>query len=286
MEPHWNSLGLPDMCRVTTAQIAPMSSQTSILHRSLWGACFSGHSSNGHPQANCMHSSMGTGYAPACLHKLLPRHQRVNWRIPRMKDVSNLINICPTNPIQVLNSHEIFRGFCFCVSNDIVNTNIGDWCWYWGPTAKTGSIYIYISFILSHVTYNSGTIWKGWQTNTKSAGGKNRLSEKKVKKKQYKSLEAISRHCHVHKNISRYLRYGSNHGGAVTPQPSLTVFDSKTGYSRDKANRGKPKVDRSCPPLTANRISADCMENTPGPSIQHIPLGVYHTGCFKAILDR
>ena len=35
----------------------------------------------------------------------------------------------------------------------------------------------YISFIRSHVTYNSGTISKRWQTNTKCAG-KNRSSDK------------------------------------------------------------------------------------------------------------
>ena len=38
----------------------------------------------------------------------------------------------------------------------------------------------YISFICSHVTYNSGTIWKSWQANTKCAG-KKRLSEKSKK---------------------------------------------------------------------------------------------------------
>ena len=45
-----------------------------------------------------------------------------------------------------------------------------------------------------------------------------------------KNLEATSRHCHLHKNISRYIRYGSSHGVAATPQPSITVFDSKTGH--------------------------------------------------------
>ena len=39
-------------------------------------------------------------------------------------------------------------------------------------------------------------------------------------------------------------------------------------YSRDKANIGNPKVNRSCPPLTANSISADCVESTPEPSVQ------------------
>ena len=54
-------------------------------------------------------------------------------------------------------------------------------------------------------------------------------------------------------------------------------------YSRDKANIDNPKVNRGCPPLTANRTSADCVEITPGPSIHHIPLGFYHTGGFNAL---
>ena len=98
--------------------------------------------------------------------------------------------------------------------------------------------YIYISFIRSHVTYNSGTIWKRWQTNKKSAG-KKQIKWKKSKN-QYKNLEGISRHCHVHKNISRYLRYGSSHGGAATPQPSLTVFDSKTGQRGSRTSKTPP----------------------------------------------
>ena len=57
----------------------------------------------------------------------------------------------------------------------------------------------------------------------KKCRGKKQIKWKKSKN-QYKNLEAISRRCHVHKNISRYLRYGSSHGGAATPQPSLTVF--------------------------------------------------------------
>ena len=40
----------------------------------------------------------------------------------------------------------------------------------------------------------------------------------------------------------------------------------------DKANLGNPKVNRGCHPLTANRISADCVENSLGPS-QYFPLG-------------
>ena len=35
-----------------------------------------------------------------------------------MEDVHNLINIGPTNPIQILNQHDIFWGFCMCNSND------------------------------------------------------------------------------------------------------------------------------------------------------------------------
>ena len=53
--------------------------------------------------------------------------------------------------------------------------------------------------------------------------------------------------------------------------------------TKDKANIGNPKVNRGCPPLTANRISADCVENSLGPSVQYIPLGVYHTGSFNAM---
>ena len=51
--------------------------------------------------------------------------------------------------------------------------------------------------------------------------------------------------------------------------------------TKDKANIGNPKVNRGCPPLTANRTSADCDENSLGPSIQYIPLRVYRTGGFQ-----
>ena len=55
----------------------------------------------------------------ACLHMLLTRgHQSGNWRKPKTKEVSNLISTCPTNPIQVLNLHEICGNFCLCPSND------------------------------------------------------------------------------------------------------------------------------------------------------------------------
>ena len=55
-------------------------------------------------------------------------------------------------------------------------------------------------------------------------------------------------------------------------------FNSEDRKStRDKANISNPKVNRGCAPLTANRISADCVQISLGPSIPYIPLGVYHT---------
>ena len=53
--------------------------------------------------------------------------------------------------------------------------------------------------------------------------------------------------------------------------------------TRDKANISDPKVNRGCPPITANRTSADCVQFSLGPSIQYIPLRVYHTGGFNAM---
>ena len=52
---------------------------------------------------------------------------------------------------------------------------------------------------------------------------------------------------------------------------------------RDKANISNPKVNRGCSPLTANRTPADCVQISLGPSIQYIPLRVYHTGGFSAV---
>ena len=40
-----------------------------------------------------------------------------------MEDIDNLINIGPTNPIQILNQHEIFWRFCMCNSNDAIDKN-------------------------------------------------------------------------------------------------------------------------------------------------------------------
>ena len=53
--------------------------------------------------------------------------------------------------------------------------------------------------------------------------------------------------------------------------------------TRDKANIRNPKVNRGCPPLTANCISADCVQISLGPPIQYIPLRVYHTGGLNAM---
>ena len=55
--------------------------------------------------------------------------------------------------------------------------------------------------------------------------------------------------------------------------------------ARDKVNRSNPKVNRGCPPLTANRTSADCVQISLGPPKQYIPLRVYHTGGFNAMDD-
>ena len=53
--------------------------------------------------------------------------------------------------------------------------------------------------------------------------------------------------------------------------------------TKDKANISNPKVKRGFPPLKANHISADCVQISLGPSIQYIPLRVYHTGGFNAM---
>ena len=41
-----------------------------------------------------------------------------------MQDVHNLINIGPTNLIQILNQREIFWRFCLCPSNDTFDKNM------------------------------------------------------------------------------------------------------------------------------------------------------------------
>ena len=40
-----------------------------------------------------------------------------------MEDVHNYINIGPTNPIEILNQHEIFWRFCICPTNDTFDKN-------------------------------------------------------------------------------------------------------------------------------------------------------------------
>ena len=87
------------------AHITPISSQTPIPHR-LW-------------QVGCtLQWSLMSGHQHVCksYHK---RHQRRNWRKTRMEDVANLINICHTNPIQVLNLHRFFEDFV-CVLHIIL----------------------------------------------------------------------------------------------------------------------------------------------------------------------
>ena len=66
----------------------------------------------------------------------------------------------------------------------------------------------------------------------------------------------------------------------------LGPYGKDRKYSRNKANICNPNVNRDCPSLATNRTSADCVENTLVPSIQHIPLGVYHTGVFNSMRYR
>ena len=62
----------------------------------------------------------------------------------------------------------------------------------------------------------------------------------------------------------------------------LNSKDRKSTW--DKANISNPNVNRGCAPLTTNRISADCVQISLGPSIPYIPLGVYHTEGFNAMI--
>ena len=111
------------------AQIAPLSFQGS--HRTQTQTS----------EVRWLHSSVVTEWSPACLHKQFPGDlHRGNSRKPQMEDVHNLINIGPTNPIQILNQHEIFWRFCMCNSNDTFDKNKKCWSRYWGSTAKTGSL--------------------------------------------------------------------------------------------------------------------------------------------------
>ena len=88
-----------------------------------------------------LHASVVTEWSPACLHKQFPGDlHRGNKRKHQMEDVHNLINIGPTNPIQILNQHEIFWRFCMCNSNDTFDKNKKYWSRYWSSAAKTGSL--------------------------------------------------------------------------------------------------------------------------------------------------
>ena len=84
---------------------------------------------------------------------------------------------------------------------------------------------------------------------------------KKIKN-QYKNLEATSTHCHVHKNISRYLRYGSSHGGAATPQPSLTVLTAKPGREAAAPPRPHPPHTSKSANMTKKFLSVNLSEFT------------------------
>ena len=53
-----------------------------------------------------------------------------------MKDVSNLINICPTNPIQVSNQHGIIWRFCLWPSNVIFDIDLEKKMLVIGPHGK------------------------------------------------------------------------------------------------------------------------------------------------------
>ena len=63
----------------------------------------------------------------------------------------------------------------------------------------------------------------------------------------------------------------------------LELHSKDRKYTRDKANISNPKVNRGCPPLTVNHTSVDCVQILLGPSIQYIPLSVYHTVGFTAM---
>ena len=76
-------------------------------------------------------------------------------------------------------------------------------------------------------------------------------------------------------------RVFSDSDASVVNDHGKDSLDRKS--TRDKANISNPKVNRGCAPLTANHTSADCVQISLGPSIPYIPLGVYHTGGFKAM---
>ena len=84
--------------------------------------------------------------------------------------------------------------------------------------------------------------------------------------------------------------FGRTDGRTDNPKTYKKILMSVLGLNskdrkstRDKANMYNPKVNGGCTQLTANRISADCVQISLGPSLPYIPLGVYHTGGFSAM---
>ena len=125
----WKNNIFHDNWRTYIAQIAPLSFQGS--HRTQTQTS----------EVRWLHASVVTEWSPACLHEQFPGDlHRGNYRKPQIEDVHNFINIGPTNPIQILNQHEIFWRFCMCNSIDTFDKNKKYWSRYWGSTAKTGSL--------------------------------------------------------------------------------------------------------------------------------------------------
>ena len=106
---------------------------------------------------------------------------------------------------------------------------------------------------------------------------------------------SLSGHQHVCISNSREAITQANKGNLkwktfttfqILNQQSVLGLNSKDMKSiGDKANISNPKVNRGCAPLTVNRITADCVQISLGPSIPYIPQGVYHTGEFNAMLS-
>ena len=133
-----------DLCRIpghgtSIVPIPPMSFQTSIPLRPIQVRCTFQWPLSGHQQVSCTLEWSLRGHQ----HILFNHSQRTskgNSRKPRMKEVSNFINICRTNSIQVLNQHEHFRKKILCPSNAIFGKTKINQCWYLGPAAKTGNV--------------------------------------------------------------------------------------------------------------------------------------------------
>ena len=65
--------------------------------------------------------------------------------------------------------------------------------------------------------------------------------------------------------------------------PFVALTETTNGPFMSCLLGSNPKVNRGCAPLTANGISADCVQISLGPSIPCIPLEVYHTGGYNAM---